>query len=202
MAKAKKLGKPKKRTDLPSQLRRRKFALAVAGGASLSDAARAAGVKGRSVNVRASELAARPDVQEMVQAATKEAIDYLKMDVNVYLAELHAIAMQRVTDFIDEKGNWKPLKDIPANALPALASVETIMKNATAGDGVIDRVLRLRLHDKNEALLAMLKAHGVMVSKVERGKPGDFTRMSREDAMKRLEEMAPKVGLKLVKSGT
>jgi hypothetical protein len=44
----------------------------------------------------------------------------------------------------------------------AVASVEVVIKNAKAGDGITDRVLKLRFWNKNSAIELDYKSFGLM----------------------------------------
>jgi hypothetical protein len=94
-------------------------------------------------------------------------------------------------------GAWLPW----LAARMALASLDLVMQDAKAGNGVIDLVLKPRFHNKPEAIVTMLKAHGKVITKVEKGKPGEFEGLSRDELRELIEkELAPAAGLHLVAS--
>jgi phage terminase small subunit len=78
--------------------------------------------------------------------------------------EAHAIKAQIIRvgqrDFFDAEGNALPVTAwTPAMSL-AVAGVEVILKNAQAGDGVIDKVLKLKFWDKTRLLDMINKING------------------------------------------
>jgi len=183
------------------EAKRQAFALHVAAGKSHKDAARAAGCTGTGVRTRAAEMLKEPSVRAQVAAARQAAFDHLQVDVNVYFEQLHAIATCDIADILDDKGRVRPLSTIPARARMAMASLDLVMQNVEAGDGVVDMVLKPRFHSKLEAIITMLKAHGKLVTKIEKGRPGEFDRLSREQLRDVIEkELAPAAGLRLVRA--
>lgn len=155
-----------------------------------------------AARVAAARLLGDPVVQEEVKKATTEALNYLQQDVNVYLEQLHAICTFDLADCYDEKGRILPLHKMPRHARMAISGFEVIMKNARAGDGVVDEVLKVRQWAKVDALLTMLKVRGEIVQRKETGKPGEFEKLDREQTLRKLtEETLPKLGLRLVKTG-
>ena len=73
------------------------------------------------------------------------------------LEELRRIAFQDPADFLDEDGNPLPIRSIPPEARAAISSVEMVLKNAKAGDNVVDRVLKIKTWNKNHAAEVLAK---------------------------------------------
>ena len=63
------------------------------------------------------------------------------------LLELGRIAFADYGQFYDEKGNIKKISELSEDQRALLAGVETIIKNAEAGDGHTDRVHKIRTWD-------------------------------------------------------
>jgi len=61
-------------------------------------------------------------------------------------------AHSRIGDFFDKEGNLKPLHELTDAQQACISSREVILKNAQAGDGKVERVLKIRLWDKISAL--------------------------------------------------
>jgi phage terminase small subunit len=196
------------RQGIPTKQRRQKFALLVAAGKNATDAVLAVGgPKGKlsrpAARVKASQFMDDPDVQATINAAHQKALDYLQIDVNDYLEQLDAICRFDLADCYDEHGRLLSIHKMPKKARMALAGMEVIMKNAKAGDGKIDEVLKIRPSSKIEALVAMLKVRGQLVNRTEKGKPGDFAKMTREEVLDKLQnDTLPKLGLRLVKDAS
>jgi phage terminase small subunit len=83
------------------------------------------------------------------------------------LEELRRLAMADLLSCFDERGHLKPLKDIPADARAAIASVKVTKQNLTTGDGIVDDVIEIKLWNKNQALDTLAKHLGLLVEKVE-----------------------------------
>ena len=70
-------------------------------------------------------------------------------------------------DFFDAQGHPKPLHELTEAQAQCIASVEVVLKNAAAGDGVVDRVLRLKFVDRLKALELAAKYHGLLLTRIE-----------------------------------
>lgn len=196
------------RQDIPKQQRKAKFAKLVAAGLNATEAivkiSDPKKLRSRaSARVTASEYMNDPTVQEAIAAAHKEALDYLQVDVNEYLEQLDAICRFDLADCYDKDGRLLSIHKMPKKARMALAGMEVVMKNAKAGDGKIDEVLKIRPTSKIEALVAMLKVRGQLVNRSEKGKPGDFAKMTRQEVLDKLQnDTLPKLGLRLVRDAS
>jgi hypothetical protein len=77
-----------------------------------------------------------------------------------------------------------------------IAGFETVMKNAAAGDGVIDRVLKVKLVDRAKYVELAAKYHALLVQKVDvnvtRSAPGS---MRRDCARRRATKSPTREGL-------
>lgn len=73
------------------------------------------------------------------------------------LEELRRIAFCQPGGFVDENGNHLPIHKLPPEQAAALASFELVLKNAKAGDGVTDTVLKMKAWDKVKALELLAK---------------------------------------------
>jgi hypothetical protein len=65
------------------------------------------------------------------------------------------------------------LRDLPPEVSAAIASCEVILKNAAAGDGVVDRVLKLKLWDKTKTLNDLARHFALLTDVVQVS--GDLT---------------------------
>lgn len=55
-------------------------------------------------------------------------------------------------ELFDEQGNMKPIHQLTEAQASMIASFELVIKNAAAGDGHTDRVLKIRLVDRLKAM--------------------------------------------------
>lgn len=64
-------------------------------------------------------------------------------------------------------GDLKPMHELTEAQAQAVLGVEVVMKNATAGDGMIDRVLKVRWAPREKYVELAARAHGMLVDRVE-----------------------------------
>jgi hypothetical protein len=68
---------------------------------------------------------------------------------------------------LDESGNFKPVHELTEEEAWCIAGVEVIIKNAAAGDGHTDRVLKLKFVDRGRYVELAAKHLGMLVEKLE-----------------------------------
>lgn len=83
------------------------------------------------------------------------------------LEELRRLAFSDIGDLFDANGRLRPLKDIPPTLRACIASVKTTKKNLTAGDGIQEDVVEVRLWDKIRAIEMAAKHHGLLTEKLD-----------------------------------
>jgi phage terminase small subunit len=132
-----------------------------------SAAAVRAGYSPASSRRIAHDLLANPLVMAEVQARQQAQLDKAGITAEGVLEQLRRIAMFDPRSMFDERGNLMHPKDWPATARTCMASFEVIMKNMTSGDGVIDKVAKVKLVDRLAALEMLAKHLGLMTNKVE-----------------------------------
>jgi phage terminase small subunit len=120
-----------------------------------------AGYSAKSAHVQASQLLKIPKVA----AAVEDGEERLRKQDAEYITKLRRenamIALFDPASVMDHRGNILAMKDWPPEARAAVSSVEWVMKNARAGDGVTDRVLKLRFWNKNHAIELDYEAYGL-----------------------------------------
>ena len=65
------------------------------------------------------------------------------------------------------KGDLKPMDELTEAQAQSITSIEVVMKNATAGDGQIDRVLKIRLAPREKYVELAARYHGMLVDRTE-----------------------------------
>jgi len=70
-------------------------------------------------------------------------------------------------DFVDEDGNYKPLHKLTEAQRQCIASVEVVLKNVAAGDGIVDRVLRYKFVDRAKYVEMGARHHALLVDRVD-----------------------------------
>jgi phage terminase small subunit len=83
------------------------------------------------------------------------------MRVNAAIVRFDPIAL------VDDAGNYRPLRDIPAAARGCIKRIRVHKVNLTTGDGRTDRVLDYEFYNKHPAIERDYKRHGLLVEKVE-----------------------------------
>lgn len=99
------------------------------------------------------------------------------------LEELRRLAFSDIRSLFDEKGNLRRLKDLTPEQAAAIASVEVVTRNITAGDDQLDTIHKLKVWDKPKALEMLAKHFKLLTEKIEVS--GDAELLSKLDAWKR-----------------
>lgn len=89
------------------------------------------------------------------------------LDPDRALRELATLAYANVQDLYDERGDLRPIHTLPREVAACIAGTETIIKNAAAGDGHMDKVLKIKHWDKPKALHDLLTHLGLLIEKRE-----------------------------------
>src|SRR5207249_67401 len=113
-----------------------------------TQAAIRAGCSPRSANRTASKWLSKADISREIRRLQAERFARMDWKAEEVLEELRTQAHSRIGDFFDEKGNIKPLHKLTQAQQACISGYEMVMKNAQAGDGKVDRVLKIRLWDK------------------------------------------------------
>lgn len=142
----------------------------------------------RSLQAKAHRFLNQPHVREAVEAELAQRAARLRIEGDTYLRMLHDLCVFDPADFFDAHGNALPIHLVPVTARRAIASVATVLRNAKAGDGVIDEVLTYRFADRRASVELMLKHLGLLVDRKETGKPGSFARMTEDEKRAKLRE--------------
>ena len=87
--------------------------------------------------------------------------------------EIALVAFQNAQDYVGATGVVKGVHELTREEAAAVKEVQVVRKNVEAGDGHIDTVLTLRLHDKLKALETLADTFGLRKQKAEI--QGNFT---------------------------
>lgn len=68
---------------------------------------------------------------------------------------------------LDDQGNFKPIRDLTESEAWCIAGVEVVIKNAAAGDGHTDRVLKLKFVDRGRYVELAARHQGMLHDKVD-----------------------------------
>jgi phage terminase small subunit len=107
------------------------------------------------------------EIAAAVRANTAKQLEQADLSATRTLEEMRRISISNVQDLFDEHGDLKPLHTLSREAAACIASLEVIMKNATAGDGKIDRVLKIKIWDKPRVLEMLGKHFALLTERVK-----------------------------------
>jgi len=106
-------------------------------------------------------------IKQAIKAGTAKQIESAELSAARVLEEYRRIAFANIQDFYDEAGNLKPIQTWSREQAAAVAATETVLKNVAAGDGIVDRIFKLKMSDKLKALQDLAKHFGLLVDKVQ-----------------------------------
>lgn len=72
-----------------------------------------------------------------------------------------------IRQLLNEQGNFKPIQELTEEEAWCIAGAEVIVKNAEAGDGHTDRVLKLKFVDRGRYVELAAKHQGMLTDKFE-----------------------------------
>ncbi len=117
-----------------------------------TQAAIRAGCSPRSANRTASKWLSKADISREIAQRTKQQLEAAQLSAVRTLEELRRVAFSDIRRFFDARGNLKRLDQLAPEDRAAIASIEVVLKKTAAGDGKVERVLKIRLWDKISAL--------------------------------------------------
>lgn len=128
-----------------------------------TQAAIRAGYAKKGAEVTGSKLLRNPKVAAAVEKATARQLESAELSAVRVLEEMRRLGFSNVQDLFDANGDMIPIHKLTREQAACISSIEVVMKNATAGDGKIDRVLKFRMWDKR-ATLEMLGKHFALLT--------------------------------------
>jgi phage terminase small subunit len=132
-----------------------------------TQAAIRAGYSAKTAQQQGARLLLNVVIGQAVAAGKAKQLETAGLSAARVLEELRRLAFSDVRHLFDATGNLLPLSDLTPEQSSAIASIEVIIKNAKAGDGVTDTIHKLRVWDKTRALEMLSKHFGLLTEKVE-----------------------------------
>jgi phage terminase small subunit len=151
----------------PLTLKQQRFVAEYLVDLNATQAAIRAGYSAKGADVQGVRLLGIARVQAAVQANTQRRVDKAGLTADRVLEEYRRLAFSDVRQLFTRNGDLIPLHDLSDAAATAIAAYEVVLKNAEAGDGKIDRVLKVRLWDKTKALNDLARHFALLVDRVE-----------------------------------
>lgn len=115
----------------------------------------------------AAQLLAIPSIKAAIAAGASRQLHKAELTADMVKARLRLIAFQDIRNLFDEKGDLRPLHTLSDDDAPMIAGMEVIIKNAEAGDGITDRVHKIKVVDPLKPLEILAKHFGLLVEKHE-----------------------------------
>jgi phage terminase small subunit len=132
-----------------------------------TQAAIRAGYSPNGANVLACRLLTKANVAAAIQAGAARRLAKADLTADRTLEELAGVAFSNVQRLFTPTGDLIPVHELPPAVAASLASVEWVMKNATSGDGKVDRVLKIKMCDKVRGLELLAKHFALLVDRIE-----------------------------------
>jgi phage terminase small subunit len=137
-----------------------------------TDAAIKAGYSKKTANRIGTENLSKPVIREYLESQMKSKEQELDISVDRILKELASIAFLDISEFYNEDGTLKNIKEINETARRAIQSVTTREEQgATVEDGEIKpqffNVNNIKENDKLKSLELLCKYHSIFKDKIE-----------------------------------
>ena len=131
-------------------------------------AARRAGYSRATAAVQAARLLGRPQIRQAVSDLLAKSIVKANLTVQEVIEGIKQHMHFDPRQLIDaETGEYIPIENLPEDVAMCVHRFEVILKNAQAGDGVIDKVLKVHGEAKLGWYALAAKYLGMLVEKVE-----------------------------------
>jgi phage terminase small subunit len=127
-----------------------------------SAAAVRTGYSPKTADRQAYALLRKPEVSKIVAAAEKQRLEDNKVSATRVIEENRRIGFNDPRRFIGADGNLKPIREWTDEMAAAVSKIEVVKKNAAAGDGHTDTVVKLWFWNKNAALELLFRHLGLL----------------------------------------
>jgi phage terminase small subunit len=130
-----------------------------------TQAAIRAGYSPKTAGQQGDRLLKNVQIASAITKGKSAQVERAELSAAMVLEELRRLATVDIRSYYDALGNLKPMSELTPEQGAALAGVETLKRNVTAGDGVMDTVYKIKLWDKTRAL-EMLAKHFALLTEV------------------------------------
>jgi phage terminase small subunit len=124
------------------------------------------GYSPKSAHVTASRLMDKPAIKYAIAQGQAAMLARAELSAVRVLEELRRLAFVNPRSFFDHQGNALAITDLPIEAAAAIAGFEVIIKNATAGDGHVDTIHKIKLADKVRTLEILARHFKLLVDQI------------------------------------
>lgn len=127
-----------------------------------TQAAIRAGYSEHSANVNGPRLLVNAGVAAAIEAGRGKQLAKAELTGQMVVDRLRLLGFQDIRLLFDEQGNLRPIHTLSDEAAAMIAGMEVIIKNAEAGDGVTDRVHKVKCVDQVKPLEMLAKHFGLL----------------------------------------
>ncbi|MGB5834806.1 MAG: terminase small subunit, partial [Thiohalocapsa sp.] len=135
-----------------------------------TQAAIRAGYSPRTAEVYAWQLLQKPLVQTAVNDAVARRSTRTQIKADDVLREIARLAFSDIRGLFDEKGNLKPIHELPDDATAALSSFDVVTRRIPGGEAAeVEYVAKVKLWDKRGSLELLGKHLKLFTDKIDVG---------------------------------
>lgn len=127
-----------------------------------SAAYRRAGYAAKDADVNGPALMGNHRIAAAIAAGTARQLEKAELTGAMVKARLRLLGFQDIRKLFDAAGNLLPIHSLSDDAAPMIAGMEVIIKNAAAGDGVTDRIHKVKVVDQVKPLELLAKHFGLL----------------------------------------
>lgn len=132
-----------------------------------TQAAIRAGYSKKTAGQIGDRLLKNVQIRNMVAGATARQAERAELSAVRVLEEMRRLGFSNVKNLFDENGDLRPIHTLSDEDAACIAGIEVVMKNATAGDGKVDRVLKVKVWDKPKVMEMLGKHFALLVEHVK-----------------------------------
>jgi phage terminase small subunit len=129
------------------------------------EAARRAGYTGsdKTLAAMASENLTKPEIRAAIDESLRRRNERVEVKADDVLRELCRIAFSDIGQAFDEKGQLRPLHEMPLDVRRAIAAVETVTVGDQDGAPVVLR--KVKFWNKNQGVDTLMKHLGLLIER-------------------------------------
>ena len=156
-----------------------------------TQAAIRAGYSKKGASVQASRLLANAKVADAVRLGMEKRAAKAEVTSDFVLSQLLKLASVDVAELFDDKGNLKPIHDIPPAVRQAISSVETDTTQLGAGEDakVLVTTKKVKLWDKKGSLELLARHLGLLKDNIVLTGSLRFAQVSDADLDRQIESL-------------
>lgn len=115
------------------------------------------GYSKKTADVQGPRLLRNARIRQAAEAGKARQLGKAEVTAVRVIEELRRLATVDLRGYFDADGNLKPIHTLTEDQGAALSGLEVILKNAKAGDGIVDTVHKIKIFDKVRALELLAK---------------------------------------------